>query len=91
MLQSKFPDIDPYNYISFHCLKNWAIMDHKIVTEQIYIHDKIMIVDDLVAIIGSANLNDRSMMGHRDSEVIFPNEIHFIDYIIFIILDCNKN
>ncbi|CAE7488157.1 pldB, partial [Symbiodinium microadriaticum] len=44
-------------------------MNEKIVTEQIYVHDKVLIVDDVVAIIGSANLNDRSMLGDRDSEM----------------------
>ncbi len=28
-----------------------------------------MIVDDLYVIMGSANINDRSMMGSRDSEI----------------------
>lgn len=28
-----------------------------------------MIVDDKVALIGSANINDRSLMGSRDSEI----------------------
>ena len=32
-------------------------------------HSKLMIVDDRLAIIGSANINDRSMLGDRDSEV----------------------
>lgn len=35
----------------------------------IYIHSKLMIIDDKSVIIGSANLNDRSMMGDRDSEI----------------------
>ena len=35
----------------------------------IYVHAKMMVVDDKVAIIGSANINDRSMQGHRDSEI----------------------
>lgn len=35
----------------------------------IYIHSKIMIVDDKKMIIGSANINDRSMLGKRDSEL----------------------
>lgn len=30
---------------------------------------QVMIVDDRIAIIGSANINDRSMLGDRDSEV----------------------
>ena len=32
-------------------------------------HSKLMIVDDDVVIIGSANINDRSMIGCRDSEI----------------------
>lgn len=39
------------------------------VSEQLYVHSKIMIVDDKVVICGSANLNDRSMKGTRDSEI----------------------
>jgi len=37
--------------------------------EQIYVHSKLMIVDDKYTIIGSANINDRSMKGNTDSEV----------------------
>lgn len=37
------------------------------VTEIIYIHSKLMIVDDKYVIIGSANINDRSLLGDRDS------------------------
>lgn len=40
-----------------------------VVTEQIYIHSKLMIVDDAVAIIGSANTNDRSLTGNGDTEI----------------------
>jgi phospholipase D1/2 len=35
----------------------------------IYVHSKMMIVDDHWIIVGSANLNERSMAGERDSEV----------------------
>ncbi|CAL8106891.1 unnamed protein product [Calicophoron daubneyi] len=35
----------------------------------VYIHSKVMVVDDKRLIIGSANLNDRSMLGERDSEL----------------------
>lgn len=38
-------------------------------TELIYIHSKLMIVDDLYLVMGSANINDRSMWGDRDSEL----------------------
>lgn len=40
-----------------------------VVTEQIYIHSKLLIVDDAVAIIGTANINDRSLTGNGDSEI----------------------
>ncbi|GAA6040745.1 hypothetical protein JCM8097_003276 [Rhodosporidiobolus ruineniae] len=39
------------------------------VTEETYIHSKLMIVDDLRVIIGSANINERSQLGDRDSEI----------------------
>ncbi|CAG8593228.1 13349_t:CDS:10, partial [Racocetra persica] len=42
---------------------------HSYITEEIYIHSKLMIVDDKYVIIGSANLNDRSQLGNRDSEI----------------------
>ncbi|KAL7218071.1 hypothetical protein ACSBR2_011359 [Camellia fascicularis] len=37
---------------------------------QTYVHSKIMIIDDCISIslIGSANINDRSLLGSRDSE-----------------------
>ncbi|KAM0793016.1 hypothetical protein ACM66B_000508 [Microbotryomycetes sp. NB124-2] len=39
------------------------------VTEELYIHSKLMIVDDRRVLIGSANLNERSQLGDRDSEI----------------------
>ena len=36
---------------------------------QVYVHSKIMIIDDCTTLIGSANINDRSLLGSRDSEV----------------------
>ena len=41
----------------------------RVVTEQIYVHSKLLIADDRVAILGSANINDRSLQGERDSEL----------------------
>lgn len=35
----------------------------------IYVHAKGMIVDDEYVIIGSANINERSMAGSRDTEI----------------------
>jgi phospholipase D1/2 len=39
------------------------------VSELLYIHTKLMIVDDRRVIMGSANLNDRSQKGSGDSEI----------------------
>jgi len=36
---------------------------------QIYTHSKMMIVDDKYIIVGSANINERSMAGNRDTEI----------------------
>ncbi|KAI7872737.1 hypothetical protein BDF14DRAFT_1739586 [Spinellus fusiger] len=39
------------------------------VSEELYIHAKLLIVDDRIVVMGSANLNDRSQCGDRDSEI----------------------
>jgi len=61
--------IDPEDYIQFFSLRQWGKLGNgNITTEQLYIHAKCIIVDDRVALIGSANINERSMLGNRDSE-----------------------
>jgi len=57
------------NYINFYGLRTHALLNDNPVTEIVYIHSKCMIVDDDIAIIGSANINDRSMLGNHDSEI----------------------
>uniref|UniRef100_A0A7N6B374 Phospholipase n=1 Tax=Anabas testudineus TaxID=64144 RepID=A0A7N6B374_ANATE len=57
------------NYISFTGLRTHAELEGRLVTELIYVHSKMLIADDNTVIIGSANINDRSMLGKRDSEV----------------------
>ncbi|GAB7355611.1 hypothetical protein MBLNU459_g6337t2 [Dothideomycetes sp. NU459] len=68
-LQAK--GINPADYIEFYSLRQWGKIGPRkcLTTEQLYIHAKIMVVDDRTAIIGSANINERSMLGSRDSEV----------------------
>jgi phospholipase D1/2 len=44
-------------------------MDGVPVTEIVYVHSKLIIVDDDYALLGSANINDRSMSENRDSEL----------------------
>ena len=60
----------PSEYISIFSLRNWAkLRGNVLTTEQVYVHAKICIVDDRLAIIGSANINERSQRGDRDSEL----------------------
>lgn len=56
-------------YVTLLNLRNWAKIGQNVVTEQIYIHSKLMVVDDRFALLGSANVNDRSLLGERDSEI----------------------
>ena len=56
------------NYIGFYSLRNHALVNGAPKTEIVYIHSKLIIVDDTKVLLGSANINDRSMIGTRDSE-----------------------
>ncbi|KAI8376326.1 uncharacterized protein BYT42DRAFT_498917 [Radiomyces spectabilis] len=58
-----------HDYINFFGLRNWGELNNEFVTEQVYIHAKVMIVDDRTVIMGSANINERSQLGTRDSEI----------------------
>ncbi|KAI9037420.1 putative phospholipase PldA [Aspergillus affinis] len=50
------------------------------VQEELYVHGKVCIVDDRIAICGSANINDRSQLGYHDSELaIVVEDQDFID------------
>ncbi|XP_024528962.1 phospholipase D delta [Selaginella moellendorffii] len=75
----------PRDYLNFYCLGNREKRNHEpekpppekskqhTVQENgrflIYVHAKSMIVDDEYVIIGSANINQRSMDGCRDTEI----------------------
>ncbi|KAH9002804.1 phospholipase D [Lactarius hatsudake] len=62
--------IDPDDHISLFSLRSWAkLRGDVLTTELVYIHGKVCIVDDRLAIIGSANINERSQRGDRDSEL----------------------
>ncbi|KAI0317663.1 hypothetical protein OF83DRAFT_1276417 [Amylostereum chailletii] len=62
--------IDPENYFAVFSLRNWGKLRGDVLsTELVYIHGKVCIVDDRLAIIGSANINERSQRGDRDSEI----------------------
>ncbi|KAL7439967.1 hypothetical protein ACHAXM_012152 [Skeletonema potamos] len=77
------------DYLNFYCLgtreteqgsEATAVPeteDEKVLSKtrrhQIYIHSKMMIVDDEVALIGTANINQRSLDGCRDSEIMMTS------------------
>ncbi|GAQ88090.1 Phospholipase D zeta [Klebsormidium nitens] len=58
-------------YVGFFALRSHGRLTPggHVATSQVYVHSKLMLVDDRVALIGSANLNDRSLLGSRDSEI----------------------
>ncbi|XP_043810040.1 phospholipase D delta isoform X2 [Manihot esculenta] len=82
-LKSMQMDSHPQDYLNFFCLGNReenpqqmsstngeAISDaYKHQRFMIYVHAKGMIVDDEYVIIGSANINQRSMAGSKDTEI----------------------
>lgn len=77
-LQTRAPGINLDQYIGFFSLRNYGVINNKLVSDQVYVHDKLLIADDRVMIIGSANINDRSMLGCRDSEVAIKIEDTFV-------------
>jgi phospholipase D1/2 len=76
------------NYFTVGFLANWGTVSSlktsgkrlaKVIANRrymIYVHSKGIIVDDSYVLIGSANLNERSLAGGRDSEIavgLWPN------------------
>lgn len=56
-------------YISFYSLRQCDMLaSGALITDQVYVHGKVLIVDDRIALIGSGNINDRSLTPQRDSE-----------------------
>eukprot|EP01126_Amoeba_proteus_P047436 TRINITY_DN5410_c0_g5_i1.p1 TRINITY_DN5410_c0_g5~~TRINITY_DN5410_c0_g5_i1.p1 ORF type:complete len:530 (+),score=87.30 TRINITY_DN5410_c0_g5_i1:39-1628(+) len=71
-LAKEFPETNLEDYISFYSLRKHQEIPgtgNKFATQPIYVHSKLLIVDDKTVIIGSSNINDRSMLGDRDSEI----------------------
>ena len=60
---------DPGKYMQFLSLRKHGRLNAESApqTEIIYVHSKLMIIDDEIVICGSANINDRSLLGDRDS------------------------
>ncbi|CAB3989453.1 Phospholipase D2 [Paramuricea clavata] len=78
--RENIPKETAMKYFSVYSLRTYDLIGKHFVTEIVYVHSKIMIVDDRKAIIGSANINDRSMLGDRDSEVaVMIEDLDFVD------------
>ncbi|XP_058077634.1 phospholipase D zeta 1-like isoform X3 [Magnolia sinica] len=70
------------DYISFYGLRTFGRLhdDGPLATSQVYVHSKLMIIDDRIVLLGSANINDRSLLGSRDSEIgVVIEDKDFID------------
>lgn len=66
----KSQGVDADKYVSIFGLRTHGVLpDAGLSTEQVYVHSKSMVVDDDIAVVGSANMNDRSLLGMRDSEM----------------------
>ncbi|KAJ4881529.1 Phospholipase D delta [Raphanus sativus] len=78
-------NVNPQDYLNFYCLgnreelpsdKNCVSSSEEMVPASqkwrrfmIYVHAKGMVVDDEYVLLGSANINQRSMAGSRDTEI----------------------
>ncbi|GMP76462.1 hypothetical protein CsSME_00033122 [Camellia sinensis var. sinensis] len=71
-----------HDYLSFYGLRAYGRLfdGGPVASSQVYVHSKIMIVDDCTSLIGSANINDRSLLGSRDSEIgVLIEDKEFVD------------
>ena len=67
--------VDPTKYVKVFGLRNHGVLQNGTpATSHIYIHSKLMIVDEKRALIGSANINDRSLLGQYDTELAIVTE-----------------
>lgn len=57
------------DYLTVLNLRNYGHSQTSVLTEMVYVHSKLLIVDDAVVILGSANINDRSLNGDGDTEL----------------------
>ncbi|XP_075512375.1 phospholipase D zeta 1-like isoform X2 [Primulina tabacum] len=70
-----------HDYISFYGLRAYGRLYEggPLSSSQVYVHSKIMIIDDHTTLIGSAN-TDRSLLGSRDSEIgVLIEDKEFVD------------
>jgi phosphatidylserine/phosphatidylglycerophosphate/cardiolipin synthase-like enzyme len=64
--------VDADRYMSVYALRNAGLTtdgEGRVRSNLVYVHAKLMIVDDIFLTMGSANANSRSMDGYRDTEL----------------------
>ena len=83
--KDELSDVKPSDYLNFYCLVNRETNKggeddisikyplNRTRRHLVYCHSKMTIVDDSVAMIGTANMNQRSLDGNRDSELILAS------------------
>ena len=65
--QEKFPHLNMTDYFNFYIVKKWDHLNDNLVTEQIYVHAKLMIVDDrTVGVASSLLLTSWELIGRGD-------------------------
>lgn len=67
--QEQCPNVVWSQYIGLFSLMNWGIMNEKVVHSQVYVSSSVLIVDDRVAIVGSAGVSDQEMNGGHNSNI----------------------
>ncbi|KAG8372920.1 hypothetical protein BUALT_Bualt12G0117200 [Buddleja alternifolia] len=71
-----------HDYISCYGLRAYGRLfdGGPVASSQVYVHSKIMIIDGCTTLIGTANINDRSLLGSRDSEIgVLIEDNEFVD------------
>ena len=69
LVKKERPEDIPFNYLETPEPGSRAELLRETRRFMIYVHSKLMIVDDSAAIVGSANINQRSLAGSRDTEL----------------------
>ena len=72
--QKQCPNVIWSEYLGFFSLRNWGIMNDKVVTSSVFVSSSVLIVDDRVAVVGGAGINDQGMRGTHDSNIAMSIE-----------------
>ena len=68
-LAARHPDACLADYVGIYSMRTHGRIGREAAMSRIYVHGKLTLVDDRAALVGSANINDRSLLGDRDTEM----------------------